>query len=276
MTSQQAAARHPRPVSLSQAASWSSLLSGPSSHGPHRMAVIAWLHCAEGRGPGTHAPYPRPKLLTSSFMVLIALMAFITWPSSHGFIVLGRARVLTPTPRILVPSSRGLHLMALIAWPSSHGFIVLGRARLLCWQSEGARLTGFIALLSWPSSHGPHRMAVIAWFHCAWQGQGARLTSQTAVAQPPPVSLSQTAHFRTPSWSLLSWPSSHGPHRMASSCLAGRGCSAWQREGARLTGQKAAPRHPSCSLHRLHGLHRSHGLHRMASSCLEGRGCSVD
>ena len=45
----------------------------------------------------------------------------------------------------------------------------------------------------------------------------------------------------------------------------------WQREGARLTSQKAAapaptPRIlvPSCSLHRLHGLHCSYGLHLMA------------
>ena len=160
-----------------------------------------------------------------------------------------KAAAPAPTPRILVPScslhrlhglhcSYGLHLMALIAWPSSHGFIVLGRAK-------GARLTTQKAAAPAPTprilvpscslhrlhglhcSHGLHRMALIAWLHRAWQGEGARLTSQKAAAPAP-----------TPRILVL-----------------------------------------NSSLHRLHGLHRSHGLDRMAlmaSSCLAGPGCLVD
>ena len=191
--------------------------------------------------------------------------------------MLGRA------PRILVPNcslhhlhglhcSHGLHLMALIAWPSSHGFIVLGRAK-------GARLTrprhppfpklltsspSWSSSLSWPSSHVPHRMAVIAWLHCAWQGQG-RLTSQKAAARHPVPSCSLHR--------LHGLHRSHGLHRMALIAWLHR---AWKGKGARLTSQKAAAPAPTphilvpnCSLHRLHG-------HRMASSCLAGPGCSVD
>ena len=43
---------------------------------------------------------------------------------------------------------------------------------------------------------------------------------------------------------FITWHSSHGRHRMASLCLAGRGCSAWQGEGAWLTSQKAAAPYP--------------------------------
>ena len=75
------------------------------SHGLHRMALIAWLHCAwQGEGARltsqkAAAPAPTPRILVQAahfiaFMVFIALMAFIAWPSSHGFIVLGRGRVL--------------------------------------------------------------------------------------------------------------------------------------------------------------------------------------
>ena len=74
------------------------------------MAVIAWLHCAwQGQGAGltsqkAAAPAPTPRILVPSC-------------SLHRLHGLYR--------------SHGLHHMALIAWPSSHGFIVLGRARVL-------------------------------------------------------------------------------------------------------------------------------------------------
>ena len=143
-----------------------------------------------------------------------------------------KAAAPAPTPRMLVPScslhrlhglhcSYALHLMALIAWPSSHGFIVLGRARVR------------------PSSHGPHRMAVIAWLHCAWQGQGARLTSQKAAAPAP------TPRILVPSCSLHRIHGlhlSHGLHRMALIAWLHR---AWQDQGARLTSQKAAAPAPT-------------------------------
>ena len=76
------------------------------SHGLDRMAFIAWLHRA-WKGEGARltsqkaaAPAPTPRILVPScslhrFLVVIALMAFISWPSSHGLIVLGRARVLS-------------------------------------------------------------------------------------------------------------------------------------------------------------------------------------
>ena len=47
---------------------------------------------------------------------------------------------------------------------------------------------------------------------------------------PRPVSWSQAAHFIAfmvfiALMAFISWPSSHGRHRMASLCLAGPGCS---------------------------------------------------
>ena len=121
-------------------------------------------------------------------MVFIALTGFIAWPSSHGFIVLGRgegarltsqkAAAPAPTPRILVPSSCSLHRL--------HGL---------------------------HRSHGLHRMAVVAWLHCAWQGEGARLTSQKAAAPAP------TPRILVPSscsiHRLHDLHCSHGLHRMA-------------------------------------------------------------
>ena len=196
-----------------------------------------------------------------------------------------KAAAPAPMPRILVPSC------------SLHRLRGLHRPQLTSSSS-----------LSWPSSHGPHRMASL----CLAGGGCSVDSRRPRPRHPRPVSLRQLL-TSSPSWSSsLSWPSSHGPQRMA--VVAWLHC-AWQGEGARLTSQKAAapaptPRIlvPSCSLHRLHGLHRSHGLHRMAliawlhrawkgegarmtsqkaavslsqaarmaSSCLAGGGCSVD
>ena len=115
LTSQKAVAPAPAPYPcpklLTSSPAWSSSLSWPSSHGPHRMAVIAWLHCA--------------------------------WQGQGARLTSQKAAAPAPTPRILVPScslhrlhglhrSHGLHRMARSAWPSSHGFIVLGRGRGFC------------------------------------------------------------------------------------------------------------------------------------------------
>ena len=135
------------------------LIAWPSSHGfivLGRARVLGRL--ARRPWPGTHAPYPCPSCSLHRLHGLhrshgLHHMALIAWPSSHGFIVLGRARVLgrlarRPWPRHPRPVSLSqaahfiafmvfIALMALIAWPSSHGFIVLGRARVE--ESSGYR-----------------------------------------------------------------------------------------------------------------------------------------
>ena len=74
------------------------------------MTVDAWLHRAwQGEGARltsqkAAAPAPTPRILVPSC-------------SLHRLHGLHR--------------SHGLHRMALSAWPSSHGFIVLGRGRVL-------------------------------------------------------------------------------------------------------------------------------------------------
>ena len=148
-------------------------------------------------------------------------------------------------------------LMAFITWPSSHG---RHRMASLCLAGQGCSVhTSYpcpkllTSSPSWSSSHGPHRMAIIAWLHRAWQGEGARLTSQKAAAPAPTpriLVLNSSLHrlhglhrshgldrmalivarrlrprhprpYPCPKLFTSSSSSSQGPHRMASLCLAG-------------------------------------------------------
>ena len=115
------------------------------------MSLIAWpswLHRA-WQGQGARLTIARRHPRPVSLQVFIALMAFITWPSSD--IVLGRAkgaRLTSQKAAAPAPTPRILASQLLTSSPS--------------WSSS----------LSWPSSHGPQHMAVVAWLHCAWKGEG--------------------------------------------------------------------------------------------------------
>ena len=87
LTSQKAAAPAPTPrILVPSSCSLHRLHGLHRSHGLHRMALSAWLHRA-WKGEGARmtsqkaaAPAPTPRMLVPS--------------CSHGFIVLGRGRVL--------------------------------------------------------------------------------------------------------------------------------------------------------------------------------------
>ena len=73
-----------------------------------------------------------------------------------------KAAAPAPTPRIPCPKL----LTSSPLWPSSHGFIVLGRGRGARLTSQKAAAPPSCSLhrlhgssLSWPSSHGRRRMA---------------------------------------------------------------------------------------------------------------------